>query len=303
VEKLAWARALRGREATAFVACPGCVARYLADGSFLAGDLSFDRFASAPLDPGTWAAGALAVTVVVALGLGVRLAALPALWRGARGAGDEGLVVAHRLAAAAVAASLAAFAGVTTRPHFLNGAQFATVAGVLLWPFAAGPLAAWLGRRRALGALVLLAALAPAAWLWGADLGLRARPLRVVSADTLALARSVRARIEPGGVVVEPSLLEDTDFPSPLTWWAGRSVYLTMLSSAQLLPEAELHARHERLVTIFTGRDRAAALAALAETGAGWLLAPAAWPLRFDPGDALSPALEHEAGTLYRIER
>ncbi len=303
-EKLFWAAQLRGRETTAFLPCPGCLPRYLIDGSFFSGDLGFARFEtfawSAWLAPGEIAAAAAASIAMLVLGLGLRLAAAPVLARGAR-SGEPSAAALHRVAGLAIVAALGASLLVTTRPHYLNGAQFATTAGVLAWPFAAVALAAFVARRRWLGALLLAAALAPGAALPLVDLGLSARPLRVVSEDRLALARAVGERTAPGDVLVEPSLLADEDFPSALTWYGGRSSYLTLLSAAKILPEAELLARHERIATIFTSRDRRTALAALAETGAGWVVETRAHPLRFDPGPALALELELPGGRLYRV--
>ena len=52
---------------------------------------------------------------------------------------------------------------------------------------------------------------------------------------------------------------------------------------------------------VFASSDRTAALAAIDASEARWVYAPAAFPLRFDPGNRLEVAVRRPAGTLYRV--
>ncbi len=92
-------------------------------------------------------------------------------------------------------------------------------------------------------------------------------------------------------------------FPSAVTWQAGRAVYLSLLSASKVLPRDELLRRSDRLATIFSTRDRGAALAAIAASGAQWVYAPASLPLRFQgrPGlvEALAEAIAGAVGQAY----
>ena len=294
-------------ERTGFELCAGCLPRYLADAALGSHDLSFRIFETHRLaqwlDLGHLALVLASALLVVAVALGARVVALPALWRGSRSSDPAGAgrVAVHRIVAGASVLGLLAALVVTTRPHYLNGAQFAWIPCVLLWSFAAIPVARWWSERRLL-CLGLFAALAlPGALRALGPLGFRAPVVSRVSADELALVDALRSRSRPEELVLEPSLLADTDFPSPVTWRAGRPVYLSLLSAAQALPEPEMYARHERLVAIFAGAEAPEARSAIATSGASWLLAPSAWPLRFETGPLLEPVHANPAGVLYRV--
>ena len=306
VEKLAWARALAGREVTGLVACPGCLPRYLADAAFGSRELSFALFegftATQLLEPGVLVGTFAGVALLLAVALGARTVALPALRHGSRGAGAApGRAAACRWIGLAAALGLAGALVFTTRPHYLNGAQFAWIATCGLWPFAAPTLGRWWSGRRIVPLVLVAALVLPGTWHALVRLGFAAPGAVAVSSEELALVRELRSLSAPDEVVLEPSMLQSTDFPSPVTWHAGRPVYLSLLSAAQLLPEPELFARHERLVAVFAGTDRAAAAVAIRESGARWLYAPAAWPLRFEPGPELAIAVRNPAGVVYRV--
>jgi hypothetical protein len=307
VEKLWWAARLAGSETTGLVLCPACLPRYLIDASLGSRDLSFrifEGFAPAQLaSPTTLVATGVAGAITLAIAVGARGVALPGLWRAARDPSPAapGSVALARWVLLGAGLALGAALLFTTAPHYLNGAQFAWLASVGLWPFAAPVLVRWWQERR-LAALALVAALVVPGTvhaLW--SLGLRAPEQGRVAAHELALLDELRARSAADEVVLEPSLLASTDFPSPVAWHAGRSVYLSLLSAARILPESEVLARHDRLVTVFAGDDPSAALDAVRESGARWVLAPRDWPLRFDARPALEPVVRGAGGTLYRV--
>ncbi len=306
VEKLLWARALAGRDLTAFQACVGCVPRYLADAALGSHDLSFRSFgafqAGRLADPGLLAVTVGSIALMGAVALGARAIALPELWRGARGA-DPGRAALHRWVGLTALLGLGAASVFTTRPHHLNGLQFAWIATGSLWPFAALVLARWLREGRWPGLFVAAALVLPGTLHVLGPLGLGAPPAQRVPPDEIALMAEIRARVPADAVVLEPSIGSRRDFPSPVTWLAGRSVRLSLLSAAKVLPEEELLRRRRELEAVFDAKGRATALAAIVESGAGWVYAPAAAPLRFDPSPALVEVVAGPAGTLYRVGR
>lgn len=307
LEKLVWATRLRDLEATQLKLCPGCLPRYLVDAAFGNQELSFrvfETFAFAELlDPRTLGFIAFSVVLTGAFALGARAVALPGLWRGAQGGegSDDAQVVLRRWVLAAAGFGLGAAMLFTTGPHYLNGAQFAWIATAGLWPFAALAFARWWRERRVAALVAALALIVPGTWHALVDLGVRAPEAARVSANELALVARLRELAAPDDVVLEPSLLSNTDFPSPVAWYAGRSVYLSLLSAAKVLPKAEVYARHERLREVFAGDDRAAALAAIHASAATWVFVPAAWPLRFEAGPELERVERGAGGTLYRV--
>lgn len=303
-EKVAWAVRLRGLEVTQIQLCPGCLPRYLVDAALGSHELSFRAFEQFELAqlaaPRALGFTALAALLTGAVALGARAVALPGLWRAARAA-DPAQAALHRWVIMAAGFGLAAALLFTTAPHYLNGAQFAWIATVGLWPFAALVLAGWWRERRLIALVVAAALVAPGSWHALVDLGVRAPQAARVSANELALVERLRAQSSPRDVVLEPSLLANTDFPSSVAWFGGRSVYLSLLSAAKILPEAEIYARYDRLVEVFAGRDRTAALRAIRASGATWVLAPAAWPLGFESGVELEVVERGAGGTLYRV--
>lgn len=304
VEKALWADAFRGRDVTAFVACPGCLPRYLADASLGSRELGFEGFVAFSfaqlLEPRVIVETAAASVLLLVVALGARAFGVPVLWRGAR-ADDGGRAAIHRVLGMAAALGLAGALTFTTAPHYLNGAQFAWLATVGLWPAAAIALARGAARRRLAACVGAALLMLPGTWRCLVDLGVAAPRQAFVPAAELALVEALRARSAPGELVLEPSMLANTDFPSPVTWLAGRPVALSLLSAVQILPEAELLARHRQLVAVFAGVDARAGRAAIAASGARWILAPALWPLRFDPGPGVEVVLRRPAGTLYRV--
>jgi hypothetical protein len=162
-------------------------------------------------------------------------------------------------------------------------------------------MARWARERRFVALALALSLAAVGTWDTIVRLGLGAPVSAKVSAEELALVAELRGLAPPEASVLEPSMLDHPDFPSPVAWHAGRSVYLSLASAAHQLPPVEQNERLDRLVAIYGGADRNEALAALAGTGAAWLYAPARRPLRFDPGDRLEPVRRSVAGTLYRV--
>lgn len=304
VEKLAFARGLGDRLTVGFALCPTCLPRYLTEASLGGHDPSFQIFetfrARDLLDPGFLASAVLSLLFFLAVVLGARLLALPALLRGVR-ATEPGPALVHRFLLWMALVGLALAVGVASGPHHLNAGQFA-------WPALFGLSlelglaveAAWQRRRFAFVALALVAAFASPGWTLlrmgaGAPILLRVRP------PERALMAALAARAAPDDVVLEPSWLQHPDYPAPAAWLAERQVLLSTDAAAAYLPSYERLFRHDQIRRVFTSSDRAAALRAIEASGARWIYAPSSWPLRFTPGPELETVLANEAGTLYRV--
>ncbi len=303
-EKLFWASRFAGRDLTAFVACPGCVPRALVRATFGDGSVSFaeiEAFRIGQLaDPALWPATLGGCVLVLAMALGARAFGLGELWQKAQAA-DPGAAAASRWLGLAAALGLGAALLITTRPHYLNGLQFAFVATAGLWPYVALAVARAAANRRVAVPLLVLGLAAPGAWQVWVGLGAAAPPSAAVPAVDLALMRGLRAEVPPGDVVLEPSVVAHPDFPSPVAWAAGRSVVLTLSSASRVLPEYEREERHRQVATVFGRGDRRQALRALRASGAGWLLVPKPLPLSFAPAPELEHVLANPAGDLYRL--
>lgn len=303
LHRLAQAAALSGRDETAFQLCVGCLPRYVAEAAWGSHELSFALFRSFRLsdlaDPGILASTLVSSVLVGAVVLGARAFALPALWRGARG--DDARAVAYRvLGVAALAGFGAAFLLVTT-PHYLNGAQFTWAGTFGLWPVAALAFEGFLraGRMLPAGVLLVLAFLSTPRVL--GPLGHGAPIWQRVTAAEIALLERLPALAAPGDLVLEPSMIADPDRASPIPWLAGRPVHLSLLSAVQSLPQSERERRFDQILAVFLGTDREAAARAITESGAAWVYAPAAYPLRFESAGLLEVAERTPAGTLYRV--
>jgi hypothetical protein len=148
-----------------------------------------------------------------------------------------------------------------------------------------------------------VALIVPGSWHAIDALGFGAPPVHRVAVEEVALMAAIREHVPPEEVVLEPSALLHRDFPSPVTWGAGRSVLLSLLSAAKVMPENERIRRGRLLETIFTTDDRVTALAAVAAAEARWIYAPAAAPLRFAPAPDLETVASGPAGALYRVAR
>jgi len=312
VEKAIWARRAAGASETGFHLCAGCLPRYLADAAWGSHELAFTLFREArahdALDPAIVASTLGAGALVLALVLGARLAAAPAIraaWRAARpgDAAEAGRQSAVRAISLAALAGLVLSFLVVVSPHYLNGAQFAWSATFGLWPLVGVALGRWREAARPLPVALVLGLALPSSAAMLARLGFGAPPgLRVSGAERELLAALARA-VPPGEVVLEPSMLESPDRPSPVPWIAGRPVYLSLLSAVQSVPAAEREARFDRLVAVYAEDDAGRARAALAESGARFLLATPRWTPRWDFRGVLEPIARSEAGTLYRVER
>ncbi|RIL04859.1 MAG: hypothetical protein DCC71_12570 [Proteobacteria bacterium] len=302
LDKLRTAAGAAQRDDTGFALCAACLPRYLLRAAWGDGELSFALFrAGTPLadvSPHGVLTGVLASAALVALALGARAFALPELVRGAR---DPERAAPYRVLGFAGAAGLALALVVSAPPHHLNAAQFSWAAVFGLAPLVAIACARWLaaGRWLPLALATLLAV--PGAIDAIVRLGYGA-PLRfaITSAEAALCARLAEISA-PGDVVFEPSMLIDTDRPSPVPLLAGRPVHLSLLSAVGGLPPDARDARFARLAAFFAGADVAAARRALAESGARFVLVPAGVA---PPRAALEPlelVFENAAGRLYRV--
>jgi hypothetical protein len=284
-----------GGDGPGFGVCAGCLPRYLARAAWGDGELSPSIFragsaATADLVP--------ALVAVVAVALGARALAIPELLRGAR-AGNAS--TPYRVLGAAGAVGMVLAMTAATPPHFLNTAQFSWVAVFGMAPLLAVACARWLAARRwlPLAAAALLAA--PGA----ADVLLRlgyGAPLRFsISPEERALCDAIERAAAPADVVFEPSMLRDTDVPSPIPLLAGRPVHLSLLSAVDYLPPDARDARFSRVARFYAGTDALDARRALAESGAAFVVVPRGFA---PPAAALEPlalAFENDAGKLYRV--
>ncbi len=297
LDKLRFAARAAAHDDTGFSLCLGCLPRYLARAAWGDGELSFAIFrAGTPLAPRALAIGAVAAVAIAVIALGARALALPKLARGVR-AGD----VPSRWLAIAGAVGLALAMTVGAPPHYLNAAQFAWVATFGLAPLLAIACAEWIaaGRWLPLALATLLAVPGAADALL--RLGWAAPERFAISAAERELCAELARRSAPGDVVFEPSMIRDTDVPSPIPLLAGRPVYLSLLSAVSNLPPDERDARFARLAAFFAGTDAAAARRALAESGAALVFAPAASTANGAASADLVPIFENAAGRLYRV--
>jgi hypothetical protein len=291
-----------------FHPCPGCLPRFLTDLTFGGLAWSSDRFDTFQwtdlLSPREWLAIAGATLALTGIGLGARLVALPELWRGCRfGAGpSDGRSTTYRVLLAAAVLGIGAAGTIAFAPYYPNGLQFAWSASFPLWIVLGVSAGRWLAGGRHLQValvLVLLLALAHA----GRTISERAWTAPVagrVSAQERALLEQLAAVSHPDDVVLEPSWF-DQRLISPVPWLAGRQVYLTGGNHVASLPKWDELLRVGNIHHVFAGERRESALAALETTKAHFVYAPAAWPLRFDPGDALEEIARNDAGVVYRV--
>lgn len=303
LDRLLRAQAAAGSDETALELCAFCLPRYLANAAWGSGDLSFALFRSfhaADLLRADMLAGSATASVCfLAVVLGARLAALPTLGRGSRG--DGGPAAVHRWLGVAAGLGLAGSMVLVTRPHYLNGAQLAWIATFGLWPAVALQLERWWSAGRLVPAVLVLALALPGSIGVIGRMGYGAPIwMRVPEPERALLARLPEVA-GPGDVVLEPSMLMDTDRPSPLPWLVGQPVYLSLLSAVQSLPERERNRRFEELTAVFAGSDADAARRALESSGARFVYAPSGWRLRFAPGPLLEPVLQTPAGVIYRV--
>lgn len=304
LEKVLFASRLGDRMTVGFGLCPGCLPRYLLEASFGGHDLSFAVFeefrGTQLLDPGFLASGLLYAVVFLVVVFGARVLALPSLRRGVQAAAP-GVAFVQRWILLFSLAGVVLAMGVASGPHHLNAGQF-------LWPalFALSlelglAIGAWLDARRFwLAGLALAIALASPA-LTLARMGVAAPVLLRVSGAERELLGALSARSAPDEIVLEPSWLQHPDYPAPVGWLAGRQVLLSTDAAAAYLPSYERLFRHDQLRRVFTSADRVSALRAVEATGARWIYAPAAWPLRFEPAPDLEVVASNAAGTLYRV--
>ncbi len=303
LDRVVGAQAVAANDETGLALCIACLPRYLANAAWGSHELSFALFRTFRFSDlaraDVLAASAFASVCVLSVMIGARFAAIPALWRGARG-GDARAGV-HRWLALAALLGLGASLVLVVRPHFLNGAQLAWAATFGLWPGVGLELERLVARRRlAPAAIVVSLALLGTGSVTG-RLGYDAPvSLRVSAGEQLLLGR-LAALAGSGDVVLEPSMILDTDRPSPVPWITGRAVHLSLLSAVQSLPEEERNRRFDELVAIFAGSDPEEAGRALAASGARWVYVPAGVTLRYDPRALLEPVLESEAGVVYRV--
>ena len=290
-----------------FEPCIGCLPRHLLDATFASFDNSFARFHSFDLaslrSPGEWLRIVGASLGFLAIGLGVRLLALPEFVRRCRLRDDAavGAVAVHRLFAIAGAAGVVLACTLGAAPHYLNGAQLAWSASFPLWLVLGGVGGRWLATRRAvlLPLVVALALASSAAWL--RDEASTRVPVQRIEAVERALLEQLAALSAPGDVVLEPSAVLAPETLSPVPWLAGRPVYLSSLHVAAYLPSWSTLFRVSQIYHVFGRAEAEPALAALAATRARFVYAPAASPLQFDPGDALEAVAQGPAGVIYRV--
>lgn len=290
-----------------FEPCIGCLPRHLLDLTLGRSDGSFARFTSfalaSLLSPGEWLRIAGATLAFLVLGLGVRLLAVPELVRGCRlrsGVAD-GSAAVHRLFLLAGAIGVALACTVGAPPHYLNGAQFAWSASFPLWLVLGALGGRWRGGRGGLllVPVVVLALAAP--WAWLRREAAQTAPVQRVEADERELLERFARLSAPGDLVLEPSAVLAPDLLSPVPWLAGRPVYLSSRHVATYLEPASVQLRVGRVFSAFGLAEAGPALAAIEATGARFVYAPAALPLRFDPGDALEIVTQGPAGVIYRV--
>ena len=300
-------RARRASDVTGFSLCIGCLPRYLARAAWGDGELSFAIFrAGSALGPLPLLLGALAALAITPMALGVRGFALPELARGWRS--PDGAVVYRMLGFASAAGLVLAMtvgdpAALPERGAVRVGRGVRSRAASRDRVLALDRAGRWLPLALAValavpGALDTIAA----SRLWRSaallDLGATSRSSAPRSRASRRRATSSSSRRCSSTPIV----------PSPIPLFAGRPVYLSLLSAVCNLPAAERDARFARLVAFFAGARRDAARSARSrESGAAFVscrvparMTPVAAPRR---ARRSNPSSQSQPEQLYRVHR
>lgn len=304
LSKLALLGAVEASAAVGVRACPGCLPRALLAWSFGGGPSRgiFDARLGELLDDPALIAAALGATALfLAIHLGARLAAIPALVAGAGRGPDPGVAAACRVLGLAAALGLGAACTIALAPHPMNAGQLAWPASFGLWPLLGTTLGSAFAARRILRIAVLALLALPTGLFWIVDQGFLAPPFQRIPLEQRILLEELALASDRADSVLEPSIRESPLQISPVTWLAGRSVWITQDGMAAYLHPGERARRLAVVDAVFRADDRAAALAATRASGARWLLATAASPLRWDPRGALQLMRANAAGALYFV--
>ncbi|HSJ98938.1 MAG TPA: hypothetical protein VLC53_17820, partial [Myxococcota bacterium] len=304
VEKLVLAARLGDGVVVGLEPCAGCVPRFLLAWSF--GSAVPDRAtlggdAGSLADPSAWVLGGAAAVAVWALLLGARALALPRLLRGAFGRTEATVPAAYRVLLGAGCAGLALSFLTTTPPHPLNAMQFAWAATFPLWAVLGVVLGGWLQARRHLRVSLALALALPGGLFWIIDQGALAPVHGALGFEEQQLLATLAAESRPGDLVLEPSLLVAPHSVSPVAWRAGRPVFLSHDGAAHYLPAAERERRRALLARAFDLSDLAAAGAAIRESGARFVHAPAERPLPIRGVPGLELLRANAGGAVFRV--
>ncbi len=263
----------------------------------------FDVFdPSALASPRFWLGSIAASALYLGVTLGARLLAWPVK---ARSAERSEAAWDARFGARVLGLSLAIGAAATclfhTPPHFVNAGQFAWCASLGAWPLLGVRLGRWIADGRIGRAALLLAAVLPSGVWWIVSQGAGAPVVDRVTPAERALAAAAAERVPADAVVLEPTLLLDPSRASPIAWLAGRRLYASKEGMVAYLAPAERERRTALLQRVYRSRDRAAAEAALAETGARFLVRSPALGDSLEGSPLLRPLFANEAGTLDEV--
>ncbi len=298
VQKLLFAAQLDGLASVGFEPCLGCLPAYvfattrpatLAGAEYFEAALSVERLLVAlPLS-----------LAYVAVLLGVKLVAVPALWRGAREPGPVQPV--HLVLGLAAILGLGAACVIGTPPHPVNAAQFVWIGSLGLWPLIGLPLGGWIARRRWLPVAAVVGLALPSGLFFIVAQGAAAPPFVRVEPAERQLLRTLEVRAAPLDRVLEPSLLQGDSRLSRVAWLAGKPVYASHRAHAGFLGPDESAARVATTRRAFESTDPRGVVEAVRKSGAVWVYAPADRPLRVDPRPHLELSIANEAGSLWRV--
>jgi hypothetical protein len=288
--------------------CFACLPRY-AIGSAIQDPFAlarlFDVFSASSLASGRFWIGSLASSALyLGITLGPRLLAWPVR---PEGFGRHPTTSGAAFAARALGLSLAIGAIGTclfhTPPHFVNAGQFAWCASLGVWLLLAVRIGRWVDEGRVLRAALVVAIALPSGLWWIVAQGAGAPVVDRVTPAERRLAAAVAEHVPPDATVLEPSLLVEPARASPIAWLAGRRLYASKTGMVAYLAPEERARRIELLQRVYGSADRATAEAALADTGARFVVRSPGLGAALDGSPMLRPLFANESGTLSEIVR
>lgn len=237
------------------------------------------------------------------LSLGLRAVGLPAAFGALRA--RAGVAPVALAAFALTGWPIATFVSVSADPGFDESFYFLQASGLVLWLFAATPLAE-LGRRGARSLAAAVASVACALLVSAPTVEFVARkanqPPEPIAASAVRAMRALRAASAPGEVVLARPLPREHWVPLPMVLAGRRVVFSNYLPYwRQFSPDAFVAERDRSVRRFFRSTDPAAAAALACELGASFVYLTGSQRVDFDPAGLLEPVFEEATDRVYRI--